>query len=189
MASYVGQINSGGNNLPIASTLYGTCSTAADAVAKVATCANFDKLITGVTIHVKFTNTNTATNPTLNVNNTGAKAIRRYGSTSAGNAIWTSWNPGAVISLTYDGSAWQMNDFLNTDYDTSVTQTATTTSADYEVLFSSTADNTTRTEGARKNSNLKFNPSTGNLTVTKINGNTPTFPSVTFNDDRVTLTF
>ena len=91
--------------------------------------------------------------------------------------------------MQYDGSAWQMNDFLNTDYDTSVTQTATTTSADYEVLFSSTADNTTRTEGARKNSNLKFNPSTGNLTVTKINGNTPTFPSVTFNDDRVTLTF
>lgn len=47
-----------------------------------------------------------------------------------------------------------------------VTQTATTTNADYEVLFSATADNTTRTEGARKNTNMKFNPSTGNLTVT-----------------------
>ena len=42
--------------------------------------------------------------------------------------------------------------------------------ADYEVLFSVTADNTTRTEGARKNSNLKFNPSSGNLTVTTVNG-------------------
>ena len=47
--------------------------------------------------------------------------------------------------------------------DTKVTQTATTTSAVYEVLFSATADNTTRTEGARKNNNLTFNPSTGNL--------------------------
>lgn len=57
-----------------------------------------------------------------------------------------------------------------TDTNNAVTQTATSTNADYEVLFSVTADNTTRTEGARKNSNLKFNPSTGNLTVTKING-------------------
>ena len=51
-----------------------------------------------------------------------------------------------------------------------VTQTATTDNANYEVLFSVTADNTTRTEGARKNSNLTFNPSTGNLNVTMING-------------------
>ena len=54
--------------------------------------------------------------------------------------------------------------------DTKVTQTATTTSATYEVLFSGTADNTTRTEGARKNSNLTFNPSTGVLTATKFDG-------------------
>lgn len=54
--------------------------------------------------------------------------------------------------------------------DTKVTQTATTTSANYEVLFSATADNTTRTEAARKNSNLLFNPSTGNLQATQLNG-------------------
>ena len=59
-----------------------------------------------------------------------------------------------------------------TDTNNAVTQTATSTSADYEVLFSVTADNTTRTEGARKNSNLKFNPSTGNLQATKFNGYT-----------------
>lgn len=58
-----------------------------------------------------------------------------------------------------------------------VTQTATSTSADYEVLFSATADNTTRTEGARKNSNLKFNPSTGNLQATKFNGAAITYTS------------
>lgn len=47
--------------------------------------------------------------------------------------------------------------------DASVTQTATTTNANYEVLFSATADNTTRTEGARKTTTLRFNPSTGSL--------------------------
>lgn len=51
----------------------------------------------------------------------------------------------------------------DTDTNDAVTQTATTTNAAYEVLFSGTADNTTRTEGARKNSNFKFNPSTGLL--------------------------
>lgn len=63
--------------------------------------------------------------------------------------------------------------------DVKVTQTATSTSADYEVLFSGTADNTTRTEGARKNNNLTFNPSTGNLQATQLNGvnvgNSPAF--------------
>ena len=51
-----------------------------------------------------------------------------------------------------------------TDTNTYVTQTATTTDASYEVLFSATADNTTRTEGARKDSKLTFNPSSGDLT-------------------------
>ena len=51
--------------------------------------------------------------------------------------------------------------------DANVTQTATTTNANYEVLFSVTADNTTRTEGARKNSNILANPSTGLLQSTQ----------------------
>ncbi|MBQ6627811.1 MAG: hypothetical protein IJH65_03170 [Methanobrevibacter sp.] len=44
-------------------------------------------------------------------------------------------------------------------------QTATSDNNDYEILFSGSADNTTKTEGARKNSNLLFNPSTGKLQV------------------------
>lgn len=54
-----------------------------------------------------------------------------------------------------------------------VSQTATTTSADYELLFSGTADNTTRNEGARKTSSLKYNPSTKALvTGGTVNGYT-----------------
>lgn len=60
------------------------------------------------------------------------------------------------------------NTTYNLDTMHQVTQTATTTSAAYEVLFSGTADNTTRTEGARKNSNLTFNPSTGVLTTDRL---------------------
>ena len=51
------------------------------------------------------------------------------------------------------------------DSDTKVTQTNTTGNADYRVLFSATADDTTRTEDARKSTNLKFNPSSGLLTA------------------------
>ena len=51
------------------------------------------------------------------------------------------------------------------DSDTKVTQTNTTTNADYRVLFSATADDTTRTEAARKATNLLFNPSSGLLTA------------------------
>lgn len=53
---------------------YGTCSTAAGTVAKTVACTGFT-LATGSEITVKFTVTNTASSPTLNVNSTGAKAI------------------------------------------------------------------------------------------------------------------
>lgn len=57
-----------------------------------------------------------------------------------------------------------------TDTNNAVTQTATTGNANYEVLFSNTADNVTRTEGARKSADLRYNPSTGNLQATQLNG-------------------
>ena len=83
-----------------------------------------------------------------------------------------------TIGLVPAPSAGKQTSFLRgdgtwvipTNTDTKVKQTATTTNANYEVLFSVTADNTTRTEGARKNSNLTFNPSSGTLTTTKFEG-------------------
>lgn len=113
MATYIGQVALGGNNLPVASTLYGTCATAANTVAKVVTCANFDKLITGVTIYVKFTYSNSVANPTLNVNSTGAKVIYRYGTTAPSTSAATSWQAGSVVAFTYDGTYWQMVGWLN----------------------------------------------------------------------------
>ena len=124
--AYVGKITdtSGVTGL-IGSTLYGTCSTDASTAAKAVTLADFDQLIVGVTVHVFFTNSNTADNPTLNVNSTGAKAIiRRAASdtaagTAAGKTTTESWAKGSVVSFTYrtytpsGGSAtgvWMMND-------------------------------------------------------------------------------
>lgn len=64
---------------------YGKCSTDATTATKVVACTGFT-LTTGATILVRFGYTNTAANPTLNVNNTGAKAIYYRGSAiSAGH--------------------------------------------------------------------------------------------------------
>lgn len=52
-----------------------------------------------------------------------------------------------------------------------VTQTITKdTNAEYRLLFSSTADDTTRTEGARKDTDLTYNPSTNTITVGTVKG-------------------
>ena len=124
--------------------------------------------------------------------------------TSNGKARFTTHYPAnTVIAVTYEsasactcyakagadstadvtGCFRVLNDY-DANTNTAVTQTATSTNANYEVLFSATADNTTRTEGARKYNNLTFNPSTGNLNVTKINsvtvGSSPKFTDTTY---------
>lgn len=103
--SYSGKFKDKNNNLhPVTSVLYGTCDTAAGTAAKVVTCADFDTLMTGVTIRVKFTYGNTAASPTVNINNTGATAVYCYGSTAPVGG--TSWQAGAVVELVYDGTSF-----------------------------------------------------------------------------------
>lgn len=81
---------------------YATCSTASATVAKVAVCTGF-KLTTGAAVLVKFSNTNSAASPTLNVNSTGAKPIVAYGTT----AIQAyAWKAGQAVMVVYDGTSW-----------------------------------------------------------------------------------
>ena len=82
---------------------YGVCSTAANTAAKTVTLdvSGTFTLFEGAVIRVKFENSNTAANPTLNVNSTGAKAITRNGSDSA-----TSWEAGEIVEFVYDGTEW-----------------------------------------------------------------------------------
>ena len=95
---------------------YGTCGTAAGTAAKEATVTGVTKLETGLTIAVKFTKSNTAESPTLKVNSLAAKSIKRYGTTAPSTSAASSWNENSVITLTYDGSYWQMHDWVNTTY-------------------------------------------------------------------------
>lgn len=94
MANIIYKINQGGTDYNIASSAYCTCSDSASTVAKTAnlqgSASNGFTLATGITIYVKFTNSNTAANPTLNVNGTGAKSIMRYGTTAVAANIATS---------------------------------------------------------------------------------------------------
>ena len=99
---------------------YGECSTAASTAAKTVTLTNGTgfELKKGVIIVIKFTNNNSAsTTPTLNINNTGAKPIRRYATTAASTSQTTSgWRAGAVQLFAYDGSGWVRTFWENTTY-------------------------------------------------------------------------
>lgn len=95
---------------------YGECSTRANVAAKTVTINGVDELTTGLTIMVKFTNSNTKSTPTLKVNDLDAKEIKRYGTTAPSTSAETSWNAGSVIILVYDGTYWQMCNFLNSTY-------------------------------------------------------------------------
>ena len=112
---YVGKIkDSSGTTHLVASTLFGTCNTAIGTAAKVVTCSNFSQLENGVTIHVYFLNGNTAASPTLNVNSTGAIAVKRYG-TTAPQCSTQNWAAGQIVSFTYyevnsTDKRWVMND-------------------------------------------------------------------------------
>ncbi|QOY37985.1 hypothetical protein AWH56_010700 [Anaerobacillus isosaccharinicus] len=82
-------------------TAYTTCATAVGTTAKVASLTGFT-LVTGSRVTIKFTNANTASAPTLNINNTGAKAIWLNG-TQVGSG---GWEAGAVIEFVYDGTRY-----------------------------------------------------------------------------------
>ena len=101
---YVSKRNTTSGVVPIGSNLFGTCSTASSTVNKVVTLSDFNVLTEGVTIHVYFTNKNTATQPMLQVGSTTAQAIRYNGSLAG------QWESGSVISFTYYNGEWVQND-------------------------------------------------------------------------------
>jgi hypothetical protein len=94
LAAYIAQ-NSG-------QLYFGTCSTSSSTVAKVVSCSGFT-LKKGAAILVKFTYTNTASSPTLNVNSTGAATITTFGSSVVGSYYW---KPNQTVLFVYDGTYW-----------------------------------------------------------------------------------
>jgi len=106
--------------------LYGECHTGASVAAKIVTCPEADELYAGLTILIEFSNYNTVANPTLNVNNLGAKQVFING-TVASSTNCFSWSPGAKIQFTYNGTYWVPVGHPCTYYGTSETRATTAT--------------------------------------------------------------
>lgn len=116
MGTYVGKITVAGKMLPVGSSLYGLCESGAGDEIKYVELEGFDTLIDGITVHICFKNSNTAKNPKLDVNGTGAKDIFKFGDERPGTNEETSWVSGSVLSLTYTGAGWYINDWQNAIY-------------------------------------------------------------------------
>ena len=85
---------------------YGVCETAAATAAKTVTVNGFS-LETGAMVVVTFTQTNSATSPTLNVNSTGAKAISR------GDIFSLQLQANKTYIFVYDGTKYQQFGAVN----------------------------------------------------------------------------
>lgn len=85
---------------------YATCSTAATTAAKTVTISGIKgfTLVTGARVTVKFTVANTVSNPTLNVNSTGAKAIYYRGYAIPAAALAAN----CTYDLVYNGTQWEI---------------------------------------------------------------------------------
>ena len=94
----------------------GICNTEAETEAKVATLddATGFSLTAGVRIAITFLNNNTATRPTLNVNNTGAKNIayrdRQNTRYSGSGNMKNTWRSEQTVIFYYNGSSWVRSD-------------------------------------------------------------------------------
>ncbi|MDY2734773.1 hypothetical protein [Intestinibacter sp.] len=122
-----------GDGTYVFTTPYATCNTAAATAAKVATItpgSNFS-LEKGARVAVQFDNANTAGSPTLNVNNTGAKAIYFK------NAALTSsnyWSAKQIIDFIYDGNYWVCSAVV-TDNNTDTKNTAGSTNTSNKIYL------------------------------------------------------
>ena len=88
----------------LATAVYGTCSTDSTVDAKVVICPDF-VLFDGARIQVTFTNANTASAPTLNVNSTGAKPVY-INKTVTSDTNLLLWTAGSKMEFVYDGTGW-----------------------------------------------------------------------------------
>ena len=96
-------------------THFGTCATEEATAAKVVTLPGFT-LVAGAKVAVKFTVTNKAANPTLNVNGSGAKSVFYRGAAISAGYLAAK----RVYEFVYDGTNYE----LIGDIDTNTTYTS-----------------------------------------------------------------
>lgn len=119
----------GTQSAQIAGNYYGTCDTASATANKVVTVPASENFVLqiGDIVGVRFTNTNTANNPTLNVNNSGAKPIYYNDDAVHTNYLWAGGEADRDTVFMYDGTnwVWIAHDVdLNTDALADLTDTA-----------------------------------------------------------------
>lgn len=152
---------------------YGTCDTAAATAAKVVTLTGNTNwaLTTGSLITVKFTNTNTAASPTLNVNNTGAYPIW-YNASEYTSASSYGGYASRHITYQFNGTHWVFVSWsYDTNSDTKVEQAAAiTTAGEYPVILAYSTSTSKVTNTVKKASTLTYNPSTKILTAPTFKG-------------------
>lgn len=93
---YYGYNSSGYTSNVAQGQCYGTCSTAVGTAAKTVSMSSYALVAHGICA-IKFTNGNTAANPTLNINSKGAKAIYWNGAACPTNLI----KPNDVVIMMY----------------------------------------------------------------------------------------
>lgn len=104
---------------------YGTCGTAAGTAAKAVSVTGTPTLEAGLRVIVKFTTTNSAASPTLNVNSLGAKSIYYRGSAITGSSN-NILQANRVYEFVYDGTNWQLVGDINTNSGGTVTSVGLT---------------------------------------------------------------
>lgn len=155
---------------------YGICETAAATAAKViTTAANTNwELTTGALVTILFTYTNTASNPTFNVNGTGAKNVFYEGAQiTTGNKGYAGTTK-RMMTFVYDGTqyrfvAWAYDGNTNTYVRTYKDESST-----YPILASRTAasawDSTYESVYGTIATNITMTPSTGTINATAFVG-------------------
>ena len=176
------------NSLPYvggtgASVLYGSSSTAAGTAAKVATIANY-KLTTGALVLIEFTATNTASNPTLNISSTGAKAIYYNGAAVTASYLKAQH----IYMMRYNGTQYDIVGDIdtNTDSDTKVTNILNNAAKAYVTGTTSASTNT----GTQVfDSGVFLETSAGGLRVTSLNIGDGARLAYDLSNDAIKITF
>ena len=88
--------------------LYGICSSTADFISKIVSSSGA-VICKGTSISIKMTNTNTAAEPKLDVQSTGAKLIYANNEPLTSNSRF-NWRANTTQKFVFDGQYWRMDD-------------------------------------------------------------------------------
>lgn len=187
-AELTDKVETNKNNI-LSKAITGTCNTAAATAAKEVSIDGF-VLVKGAIIGVKFGNTNSAANVTLNVNSTGAKSIYHNNAVYTGVSYQICGKKDTYTYYMYDGTYWcwlaigentAPAHLITTDTSTSITITGLDSTYNTNCILLCTDR---RTSNAVDSVYFVSRYNTA-VRVAVLSGNTT--PSATISDDVITI--